>query len=108
MQQEWDAILASTGFSIGFPAWVDQMPELNPVTEHIPLPDELDIMCQLLKFQLDSEASMINNKNKRHAKYLHQQDLTISYASNIQKHTRTITRSYSSSAIRTMFSSTAV
>ena len=75
MQQEWDAILASTGFSIGFPAWVDQMPELNPVTEHIPLPDELDIMCQLLKFQLDSEASMINNKNKRHAKYLHQQDL---------------------------------
>lgn len=51
------------------------MPELNPVSGNLPLPEELDIMCQLLKFQLDSEAFLINRKNKRHAKYLHQQAL---------------------------------
>ena len=75
IHQEWNAILASTGFVTGFPGWVEQIPELNPVTENVPMPEELDIMCQFLKYQLDTEASLINQKNKRHAKYLHQQDL---------------------------------
>ena len=75
MQQEWFAILASTGFPRGFKSWIEDFPELEPISDDIPMPDELHNIIQLLRYQLDSEASQINHKNRRHAKYIHQQDL---------------------------------
>lgn len=87
LHQEWNAILTSTGFPRGFPAWVEEHPELNTLADNIPSSEELDMIVQLLRYQLDTEASMINHKNKRHAKYLHQQDLKQYHISSVSIHT---------------------
>ena len=75
LMDEWFAILNSSGFPMGFLKWTRQFPELSEISVEFPIYEELQVIEQFLRFDLDKQVYNINKKADQHVKFIRAKDI---------------------------------
>eukprot|EP00438_Fugacium_kawagutii_P031354 Skav216000 [mRNA] locus=scaffold833:30904:36484:- [translate_table: standard] len=75
MHLEWKAIQHSTGFHGGFRTWCEAWPALVPVPQVFPTTTWLSSAIDQLTLVLQQEIKHAHSKQRKHAKYIQEQDL---------------------------------
>lgn len=73
--EEWQAILGSTGFPLGFEYWIQQYFEEPIDFLHMPTFVELFQIEQILRYELDKLTYDIKVKSRQHAQFLRDMDI---------------------------------